>query len=83
MEDIILVLKKESLDKLEVNLYKNLKLEESMCSICSDEFNDEDIARVLPCNHVFHRVCIDPWLTRKSYKCPICRKECGDRRIYN
>lgn len=85
MEDVILVIKDDVLAKLEVNLYKVLKKksDETLCSICTDEFYDEDIVRFLPCKHVYHRVCIDIWLKTKSYKCPSCRKECGQYKILN
>ena len=85
LDDVILVITEEALDKLEVNLYERIKddLNGDMCTICSDEFYDEDIVRILPCSHIYHRICIDKWLTTKSYKCPVCRKECGDKKIYN
>jgi hypothetical protein len=84
-EDIILVLKKEELDKLEINCYEFIKDKYDIpeCSICSDEFYDEDIIRILHCNHIFHRICIDKWLSTKSYKCILCRKECGESERYN
>jgi hypothetical protein len=85
LDDVILVITEEALDKLEVNLYERIKddLKGEMCTICSDDFYDEDIVRILPCSHIYHRICIDKWLTTKSYKCPVCRKECGDKKIYN
>lgn len=43
------------------------------CSICILPFEDfpEEI-RVLPCNHLFHRSCVDYWLKQKP-KCPKCK----------
>ena len=45
----------------------------TQCSICFDEFKltEADI-RKLPCSHLFHEVCIFPWL-RQSGTCPVCR----------
>lgn len=43
------------------------------CSICLEEFVENEEIRVLPCNHKFHPVCIDPWLLNVSGTCPICR----------
>ena len=41
------------------------------CSICLEEFVENEEIRVLPCNHKFHPVCIDPWLLNVSGTCPI------------
>lgn len=30
--------------------------------------------RLLDCAHVFHKTCIDPWLTEVSGRCPVCQK---------
>lgn len=30
--------------------------------------------RLLGCAHVFHKTCIDPWLTEVSGRCPICQR---------
>mmetsp|Transcript_32550 Transcript_32550/g.78966 ORF Transcript_32550/g.78966 Transcript_32550/m.78966 type:complete len:777 (-) Transcript_32550:583-2913(-) len=50
------------------------------CSICLCEFaeqpegcKDTNCVRVLPCKHVYHVECIDPWLAR-SFACPNCKQ---------
>lgn len=42
----------------------------------SSEKQDEDqlVLRVLPCNHVLHRHCVDEWLTTVSGRCPVCQR---------
>ncbi|KAG9070155.1 hypothetical protein KI688_009487 [Linnemannia hyalina] len=50
-----------------------------MCAICLDNFLDGEEIRTLPCHHEFHCECIDPWLTRKSSTCPLCKYDCTKR----
>lgn len=43
------------------------------CSICLDDYNDDDQIKILPCKHNFHVDCVDPWL-KKNFTCPECRQ---------
>jgi hypothetical protein len=47
--------------------------DDSTCPICFEDFEDGQILRVLPCNHKFHALCVDPWLLNSSSHCPMCR----------
>mmetsp|Transcript_14699 Transcript_14699/g.30428 ORF Transcript_14699/g.30428 Transcript_14699/m.30428 type:complete len:236 (+) Transcript_14699:2-709(+) len=47
--------------------------DEPCCSICLGNFADGEECRMLPCLHVFHRACIDQWLT-VSVECPLCKR---------
>lgn len=79
-EDVSVVISEDSLEQLRLTIFKKIKDEEGIditCSICMDDFDDDDIVRQAPCKHLFHRVCIDRWLKKENYKCPVCRKECG------
>ena len=43
------------------------------CSICLSDFFEKSMVRVLPCKHLFHAACIDPWFAR-STACPNCKQ---------
>lgn len=45
------------------------------CAICLDDYiSDATPVRQLPCNHIFHPHCIDPFLTTRSSLCPLCKR---------
>lgn len=48
--------------------------EENVCSICLDEFSDEDPAAETQCGHGYHLQCIMQWAQR-SQECPLCFSE--------
>ena len=58
-----------------VHIYKNLYSDIPSCTICMENFNDEDIVRILgDCNHIFHITCCDIWM-ETNVRCPVCRKD--------
>ncbi|OJJ71148.1 hypothetical protein ASPBRDRAFT_604197 [Aspergillus brasiliensis CBS 101740] len=44
-----------------------------ICAICMDQFADDDEIRALPCGHIFHTACLDPWVTKRNAFCPLCK----------
>ncbi|KAL8045973.1 hypothetical protein ABFX02_08G149100 [Erythranthe guttata] len=47
---------------------------EEVCSICLMKFLTEDTVNKLPkCGHVFHMECLEKWLDRCRFTCPLCR----------
>ncbi|KAF2217719.1 hypothetical protein CERZMDRAFT_24972, partial [Cercospora zeae-maydis SCOH1-5] len=45
------------------------------CLVCLCDFEINDVARKLvKCNHLFHKECIDQWLTTGRNSCPLCRE---------
>ncbi|WRX16871.1 zinc finger protein [Theobroma cacao] len=67
----------EVVESLPVKVYtKSHKLqndEAAQCYICLVEYEEGDSMRILPCNHEFHRACIDKWLKEIHRVCPLCR----------
>lgn len=45
-----------------VGLDKGLK-----CPVCLLEFEEEEVVRKMPCEHIFHKGCILPWLGKVKY----------------
>ncbi|KAI3793524.1 hypothetical protein L1987_36143 [Smallanthus sonchifolius] len=44
------------------------------CSICLAEFQGDDtVSQLSKCRHVFHACCIERWLSRDQFTCPLCR----------
>ena len=50
---------------------------ESDCSVCQDKFSLNETVKCLPCGHLFHKECIEPWLKLHN-ACPVCRKPLDD-----
>jgi len=48
------------------------------CSVCLGDFDFGQELRLLPCNHYFHKECVDPWLLKRC-DCPLCRSTEGIR----
>lgn len=42
------------------------------CPICLCSCEIEEVMTLLPCQHIFHPICIQAWLV-KSGTCPVCR----------
>jgi hypothetical protein len=43
----------------------------SNCSVCMESFAEGQDVRVLPCDHIYHQGCIDPWLLNFDKSCPL------------
>ncbi|CAI4230579.1 unnamed protein product [Auanema sp. JU1783] len=44
------------------------------CAVCIDPYQTADVVRTLPCRHVYHKSCIDPWLLEHR-TCPMCKAD--------
>ena len=79
-EDVKVIVSQEEVDKLSYITYKELKetIKHGLmteCSICIDTFEENDDVLYTDCCHVFHKTCINKWLTKYNIKCPICKKD--------
>ncbi|XP_019340600.1 E3 ubiquitin-protein ligase RNF149 isoform X3 [Alligator mississippiensis] len=51
---------------------KGLDVDAENCAVCIENYKPKDTVRILPCKHIFHRICIDPWLVDHR-TCPMCK----------
>ncbi|XP_062095718.1 uncharacterized protein LOC133801508 isoform X2 [Humulus lupulus] len=59
--------------KLYTKLHKHQNEEVAQCYICLVEYEEGDRMRILPCQHEFHKTCVDKWLKEIHRVCPLCR----------
>ncbi|KAF1830035.1 hypothetical protein BDW02DRAFT_508534 [Decorospora gaudefroyi] len=46
------------------------------CLVCLCDFEvSEEVRKLVKCEHMFHKICIDQWLTTGRNSCPLCRGE--------
>lgn len=82
MEDVKVTLEDEEIENLKRIKFGDISNEgidsdEKKCTICMTNYEDSDDILVTKCNHIFHEDCIKDWFKNYSYKCPVCRTECG------
>jgi hypothetical protein len=67
--------RKEEIEALPTREFKagSMAAEDSSCTICLGEYVEGEMLRTLPCDHVFHAVCIDRWLLSNK-KCVLCQQ---------
>jgi hypothetical protein len=51
---------------------------DSMCVICRENLNTEQIYKLPECNHEFHTTCIISWFRRNHNTCPCCNNTGND-----
>jgi hypothetical protein len=43
------------------------------CPICQEDITDGNVPVITKCNHVFHEVCLEEYVSGKGNRtCPIC-----------
>ncbi|XP_078401755.1 E3 ubiquitin-protein ligase RNF149-like [Cetorhinus maximus] len=67
---------KKAISKLQLHTVEHgvreIDLDIDGCAVCIEVYKSRDVVRILPCKHVFHRICIDPWLLEHR-TCPMCK----------
>ncbi|XP_054875828.1 RING finger protein 150a [Poeciliopsis prolifica] len=67
---------KKAISKLQVRTLKKGDKETEPdfdnCAVCIECYKPNDVVRILPCRHVFHKHCVDPWL-QDHRTCPMCK----------
>jgi hypothetical protein len=43
------------------------------CWICGNNISNTSVSRTLPCQHRFHKRCIDTWLVHNKFECANCQ----------
>lgn len=61
----------EAVDILDERMRPESRNRPLTCSVCTEDFYESDDIRVLPCRHIYHRSCIDPWLLDFGGNCPL------------
>ncbi|XP_022776850.1 E3 ubiquitin-protein ligase RNF181-like [Durio zibethinus] len=46
--------------------------EDGECVVCLDDWKPREVAKEMPCKHMFHDECIEKWLGIHG-SCPVCR----------
>lgn len=68
--------RQDQIEKLPTVKYSDMdSMEDNSCAICLVDYAAEDELRKLPCDHAFHKQCLDSWLTVNA-SCPNCRARC-------
>ncbi|XP_061240108.1 RING finger protein 150 isoform X1 [Bos javanicus] len=67
---------KKAISKLQVRTIKKgdkeMEPDFDNCAVCIEGYKPNDIVRILPCRHLFHKSCVDPWLLDHR-TCPMCK----------
>jgi len=63
----------DAVNKLKETKYSEGVCKTKECTVCQEDYQNEDSILHLPCEHNFHKACVTEWLLRHN-SCPICRK---------
>lgn len=55
--------------------YNTENIDEEKCSICLEILAKHNYPKKTPCNHLYHKDCINQWINNNKNTCPLCRKK--------
>ena len=65
---------RDLINQLKDLMEKKSKLIEDKCTICLEQYSEDDNKITTECNHTFHEECYMKWISHKN-TCPLCRKQ--------
>ncbi|KAJ7970338.1 RING/U-box superfamily protein [Quillaja saponaria] len=60
--------------KLHMLIDRSVHQDDRKCSICQEEYEDDDELGRLNCGHSYHIQCIRQWVAQKNF-CPVCKTD--------
>jgi Zn finger protein HypA/HybF involved in hydrogenase expression len=73
-EDVKELLKRRTSTRINLEEGPSTDLETDSCTICQENYKNEDKIATLDCMHKYHAECLKKWLVIKNV-CPICKSE--------
>ena len=76
----------DGLDDDIIQAYQSIKIKDinklaedkRKCTICLEDYKNNDDSIILPCIHIFHSECIRKWMKKKNI-CPICKSKINSK----
>jgi hypothetical protein len=70
----------EAIRSFDLPKFRKCKYDLVSCSICLNKVAPHEFVRELPCQHSFHKRCIDTWIYTSAVEhewvlCPLCRQK--------
>ena len=79
----VIPLSKNEFNQLDNFNFCSLLNKECQCSICFEDMKEnEQIVKLIGCGHLFHKICLELWLSRKPL-CPNCKRNIRNNILLN
>lgn len=64
----------EKQHELGVTQFHDQNMNSLECAVCLSKIEEDDEIRVLRCDHLFHKGCLDRCVEYRHTRCPLCRE---------